>query len=590
MSRNFDKRVIRILKSAGAVDDDQLGQVDELAKKENSTVSAILVKKGIIEENDLLGLLAQRFRVTPISLPDCMLDPEVVRIIPQEIATDHHMVPIARIEDTVTIAVSNPFDVVTLDQLRNQTGCELRLVLSLEDSIERALNKVYNPGAAELEAVMGEMGDQQIELKTEDDVDELDLDAIAKDESESPVIKFVNLVLYQAIKEKISDIHIEPFEKIVRVRFRSDGICYEAFKPPKALQNSIVSRIKIMSLMDIAERRKPQDGKFQIKVEGRSIDFRVSVLPTVHGEKVVMRILDGGNLALSLDSLGFETQALGDFQTAIASSYGMILVTGPTGSGKSTTLYSAVKAMLNDELNFVTVEDPVEYQLHGVNQVHVNEKRGLTFASALRSILRQDPDIVMIGEIRDTETIGIAIKAALTGHLVLSTLHTNDAASTITRMIDMGVDPFMVSSATLLVSAQRLARRLCKYCKGPLKAPKKRLLSVGFTEEEAESAELFKPVGCPRCKNGYAGRFALLETMPMVEDIKRRVVAGNSSLELKNAAIRDHAMITLRRCGILNAMRGITSMEEVLRITMPDEAPGARPAAKKAKLKPASTG
>jgi type IV pilus assembly protein PilB len=514
-----------------------------------------------------------------------MLDPEVVRIIPQEIATSHHMVPIARIEDIVTIAVSNPFDVVTLDQLRNQTGCELRLVLSLEDSIERALNKVYNPGAAELEAVMGEMGDQHIELKTDDDVDELDLDAISKDESESPVVKFVNLVIYQAIKEKVSDIHIEPFEKIVRVRFRSDGICYEAFKPPKALQNSIVSRIKIMSLMDIAERRKPQDGKFQIRVEGRQVDFRVSVLPTVHGEKVVMRILDGGNLALSLDSLGFEKKALEDFQEAIGSSYGMILVTGPTGSGKSTTLYSAVKAMLNDDLNFVTVEDPVEYQLHGVNQVHVNEKRGLTFASALRSILRQDPDIVMIGEIRDTETIGIAIKAALTGHLVLSTLHTNDAAATITRMIDMGVDPFMVSSATLLVSAQRLARRLCKYCKAPLKAPKKRLLSVGFTVEEAETAELFTATGCPRCKNGYSGRFALLETMPMVEDIKRRVVAGQSALELKNAAIHEHNMITLRRCGILNAMRGITSLEEVLRITMPDEAP-----AKKARLKPTTTG
>ncbi|MHC4817284.1 MAG: GspE/PulE family protein, partial [Planctomycetota bacterium] len=375
MSRNFDKRVVRILKNAGAVDDDDLNQVVDLANKENSPVCTILIKKGIVDENELLGLLAQRFRVTPISLPDCMLDPEVVRIIPQEIATSHHMVPIARIEDTVTIAVSNPFDVVTLDQLRNQTGCELRLVLSLEDSIERALNKVYNPGAAELEAVMGEMGDQQIELKTDDDVDELDLDAISKDESESPVIKFVNLVIYQAIKEKVSDIHIEPFEKIVRVRFRSDGICYEAFKPPKALQNSIVSRIKIMSLMDIAERRK----------------------------------------ALSLDSLGFEKKALDDFQEAISSSYGMILVTGPTGSGKSTTLYSAVKAMLNDDLNFVTVEDPVEYQLHGVNQVHVNEKRGLTFASALRSILRQDPDIVMIGEIRDTETIGIAIKAALTG-------------------------------------------------------------------------------------------------------------------------------------------------------------------------------
>jgi type IV pilus assembly protein PilB len=285
-----------------------------------------------------------------------------------------------------------------------------------------------------------------------------------------------------------------------------------------------------------------------------------------------MRILDGGNLALSLDSLGFETRALEDFQTAIKSSYGMILVTGPTGSGKSTTLYSAVKELLNDELNFVTVEDPVEYQLYGVNQVHVNEKRGMTFAAALRSILRQDPDIVMIGEIRDTETINIAIKAALTGHLVLSTLHTNDAPSTITRMIDMGVDPFMVSSATLLVSAQRLARRLCKYCKAPLdKIPPERLRALGFLALEAETVELFRPVGCPRCKNGYSGRFALLETMPMNEDLKRMIIEGRSSLELKNSAIADHEMITLRRCGLMNAARGITSLEEVLRVTMPDE-------------------
>jgi type IV pilus assembly protein PilB len=530
------------------------------------------IKRGIVEENELLGILAERLRVTPVTLQDCVLDPEVVKVIPQETATAHLMVPISRIEDVLTVAVGNPFDVVTLDQLRNTTGCEIRLVLSLPEAIDKALNRVYNPGAAELEAVMGEMGDADIEVKKEDEVEELDIEKLAKDDGESPVVRFVNLVIYQAIKERVSDIHIEPFEKVVRVRFRSDGLCHEAFKPPKALHNSIVSRVKIMCSLDIAERRKPQDGKFQIRADGRSIDFRVSVLPTVHGEKVVMRILDGGNLALSLETLGFEEKTLGDIRKAIDASHGMILVTGPTGSGKSTTLYSAVKELLNDEFNFVTVEDPVEYQLYGVNQVQVSEKRGLTFAGALRSILRQDPDIIMIGEIRDTETIGIAIKAALTGHLVLSTLHTNDAASSITRMIDMGVDPFMVSSATLLVSAQRLARRLCKYCKAPLdKVPAERLISVGFLPGEAEKAELFKPVGCPRCKNGFAGRFALLETMPVNEDIQRLIVQGKSALDIKNAAIRDHGMISLRRAGILNAMRGVTAMEEVLRVTMADE-------------------
>jgi type IV pilus assembly protein PilB len=416
------------------------------------------------------------------------------------------------------------------------------------------------------------MGETDLEIREGDSLDELDLEQLVEAGDDSPVVKFVNLVIYQGIKDKVSDIHVEPFERVVRVRFRADGNCYEAFKPPKALHNSIVSRVKIMCGLDIAERRKPQDGKFQIRVEGRQIDFRVSVLPTVHGEKVVMRILDGGNLALSLDTLGFEPQSLNDFREAIQASYGMILVTGPTGSGKSTTLYSAVKEILTDEMNFVTVEDPVEYQVFGVNQVQVSEKRGLTFAGALRSILRQDPDVIMIGEIRDTETIEIAIKAALTGHLVLSTLHTNDAPATISRMIDMGVDPFMVSSATLLVSAQRLARRLCKHCKVPMeRPPAERLLAVGFTEEEASKAELMKPVGCSRCKSGYAGRFALLETMPLNEDLQRMIIEGKSALDLKNRSIVQHKMITLRRCGILNALRGVTSVEEILRVTMPDE-------------------
>ncbi len=575
MSRIFDKRVVRIVEEAGLLAPEDLQQVVELAAKEKAPVSTMLVKKGLVDEGDLLGLISEKLRVTPINLHDCQLDPEVVKTIPQDVATGHRIVPISRIENTLTLAVSNPFDVVILDQLRNTTGCELRLVLSLDETIQKALGRVYNPGAAELKAVMGEMGEMgetDLEVKPGEEVDELDLEAIAKGEEESPVVKFVNLVLYQAIKDRVSDIHIEPYDKIVRVRFRADGNCYEAFKPPKSLHNSIVSRVKIMCGLDIAERRRPQDGKFQIRMEGRQIDFRVSVLPTVHGEKVVARILDAGNLALSLDALGFEEKALADFQAAIAADYGMILVTGPTGSGKSTTLYSAVRAILSDESNFVTVEDPVEYQVFGVNQVQVSDKRGLTFAAALRSILRQDPDVVMIGEIRDTETIEIAIKAALTGHLVLSTLHTNDAASTISRMVDMGVDPFMVASATLLVSAQRLARRLCKYCKAPLeRPPKERLIAIGCTEEEAETAEILKPVGCSRCKGGYAGRFALLETMPMIDDVKRMVIEGKSAMEIKNRSVLEHGMVTLRRAAILNMLRGNTSAEEVLRVTMADE-------------------
>jgi len=573
MARAFDKRIVRILGDCDLLTAEDLATAQEVANKDRTPVTSVLVDKGMVEENDLLGVLADRMRVTPISLHDCSLDPDVVKSIARDTSLDNALVAVSRIENVLTVAVSNPFDVVVLDEVRNTTGCELRLVLSLEGTIRKSLDRVFNPGAAQLEAVMGEMGEgKSLEIKEEEDIAELDLEAIAASDDESPVIKFVNLVIYQGIKDRVSDIHIEPFERAVRVRYRADGVCYEAFTPPKSLHNSIVSRIKIMCGLDIAERRRPQDGKFQIKMEGRQVDFRVSVLPTVHGEKVVMRILDGGNLALSLETLGFETKALQDFSDAIRSSYGMILVTGPTGSGKSTTLYSAVKEIMSDESNFVTVEDPVEYQLFGVNQVQVHEKRGLTFAAALRSILRQDPDVVMVGEIRDKETIEIAIKAALTGHLVLSTLHTNDAASTISRMVDMGVDPFMVASATLLVSAQRLARRLCKYCKAPMdNVPASRLIEVGFLPEEAEGAEVFRAVGCPRCKGGYSGRFALLETMPMNEDVKRMVIQGKSALDIKNHSIMHEGMITLRRAAVLNAMRGVTSIEEVLRVTMPDE-------------------
>jgi type IV pilus assembly protein PilB len=358
---------------------------------------------------------------------------------------------------------------------------------------------------------------------------------------------------------------------VIKVRYRVDGRLQDAMEPPKRFQNAMISRLKIMSDLDIAERRKPQDGKFQVKAEGRSIDFRVSVLPTVHGEKVVLRILDGSNLALSLDKLGFEEKALVDFRDAINSPYGMILVTGPTGSGKTTTLYSAVKEIMKPTDNFVTVEDPVEYQMEGINQVQVNTKAGLTFASALRSILRQDPDVVMIGEIRDTETIDIAVKAALTGHLVLSTLHTNDAASTISRMLDMGVDPFMVASSTLLVSAQRLIRRLCTHCREEHHVSEARLLELGFTPDEAKKKPtLYSPGGCGRCANGYNGRFALLETLPVSDKIKRMIIGGNSAIEIRNEAMQE-GMITLRRCALLNAARGNTSIEEVLRVTLNDD-------------------
>ncbi len=569
---SFNRRIVRILEESGLVEMSVLAEASSVANAGEISVTEHLLERNIFEEGELLGVLADRLGVPPIDLRRVDIRTDVTEVVSAELARETGCLPICKTDGLLTIAVSNPFDVVKHDDLRLATGCDLRLALALEPHINKAIDGLYSGGASEknlsdiLEDVDPEMQVGKA-LQEEEIVDVANLD----DAGDAPVIKLVNLIIYNAIKAKASDIHIEPYEKRLRVRYRIDGALEDAMDPPKRLQNSIASRLKIMADMDIAEKRKPQDGKFQVKAEGRQIDFRVSTLPLVHGEKVVMRILDGSNLALSLDKLGFEEKALEDFRGAIESPYGMILVTGPTGSGKTTTLYSAVKEILTDEDNFVTVEDPVEYQLAGINQVQVNVKSGLTFATALRSILRQDPDTVMVGEIRDTETIDIAVKAALTGHLVLSTLHTNDAASTITRMIDMGVDPFMVASATLLVSAQRLMRSLCQHCKKGIRVKKQRLLEVGFTEEEAKrQPEIFQPVGCQRCNQGYAGRFAILETLPMSEEIKRMVIDGHSAIEIRNKAI-ELGMVTLRRAALLNAFRGKTSIEEVLRVTLADK-------------------
>jgi type IV pilus assembly protein PilB len=585
---SFNRRVVRILEEGNLVDAALLKDVSGEASSSGRSVTTVLLEKRAMTEPHLLGVLSDRLGVPPIDLDKVEFAADVSEWMPEDLARKASCVPIAKMGGLLTVAVGNPYDVVKHDDLRLATGCDLRLALALEPQIQRAIAKIYHSGEAELSDLLEEAQDPELAIKENAPEDEIvDLAEIAEGSEEAPVIKLVNLIIYQGIKAKASDIHLEPFEKKVLVRYRVDGVLSEAMTPPKKLQNAITSRLKIMASLDIAEKRRPQDGKFQVKVEGRQIDFRVSVLPTVHGEKVVLRILDSSSLSLSLNALGFEPEALRDFKEAIDAPYGMILVTGPTGSGKTTTLYSAVKEILTPEMNFVTVEDPVEYQLDGVNQVQVNVKRGLTFAGSLRSILRQDPDIVMVGEIRDTETIEIAVRAALTGHLVLSTLHANDAASTLTRMADMGVDPFMVASSTLLVSAQRLIRKLCDTCKEPVQAPGERLLQVGLTEAEVNTRPtLYRAVGCARCSQGYAGRFAILETLPVKEEIRRMIVDGRSAVDIRNKAV-EMGMITLRRCAVLNAIRGKTSVEEVLRVTLddrrrPHETPGAKAVADEA--------
>ena len=441
--------------------------------------------------------------------------------------------------------------------------------MSTAEEIEKILARAYQQDSDSVGEILQSFDDADLELKDAGgEEDSADMSAIS--DEESPVVKLVNKIILDACNQGASDIHIEPFEKRVIVRYRKDGSLAEVMELPKRMQNNITSRIKIMAKMDIAEKRKPQDGKCQMRVGNKAIDFRISVLPVVWGEKTVMRVLDSSNLALDMKSLGFEPRSMEDYLWACAQPYGMILVTGPTGSGKSTTLYSAVRHIASPDINLVTVEDPVEYTLEGINQVPVNPKGGLTFAAALRSILRQDPDVVLLGEIRDHETLEIAVKAALTGHLVLSTLHTNDAPSTITRMVDMGMDPFMVASSTQLIAAQRLGRKLCPHCKKKVDLPKDALLRLGFLEQDlTQPMELYEPAGCPRCNNGYKGRFAILETMRMTEPIRRMVVERAHLADIKKQALSE-GMLTLRRCGLLNASRGKTSLQEVEAVTMAD--------------------
>jgi len=567
----FDKRLGSILTKRKLVAGDLVTDALGKAEQENKSLTEVLVANKTAEENDIISCVAEEMNLPPIDLSKCQVDRDALDLIPEDLAQYYQVLPVAKIGKALTLAVANPFDILTLDDVKIVTGCELLPVVSSDLGIKRGIGQAYNKAEAEMAELFAKEGDADQDLVlTEKEDESADIAALAAEGEEAPVVKLVNLTILQAIREGASDIHIEPFERYVRVRYRVDGACHETISPPFKMHSAIVSRIKIMSEMDIAERRRPQDGKFQMKVQGRQVDFRVSVLPMVHGEKVVIRILDTSSLALSLDTLGFEEKALKDFRFAVTAAYGMILVTGPTGSGKSTTLYSAVKEVLCVEDNITTVEDPVEYQLDGVNQVPVSEKRGLTFAAALRSILRQDPDTVMIGEIRDKETIEIAVKAALTGHLVLSTLHTNDAPSTVTRMADMGVEPFLVGAATLLIAAQRLGRKLCPECKDRLDLPLENLVEAGMTEEQAKGAELFGPKGCGRCSGGYKGRFALLETMPLNEDLRRIITEGGTSLDIKHKAM-EQKMQSLRMVGLVNALRGKTSLEEVLSITMADK-------------------
>jgi type IV pilus assembly protein PilB len=572
MLSSIEKKFNRILLKSNAISKEKSDETIALTEKEKKGFIELLIEKKVLDELSLLSAISLETNIPPLIPEKISVDEKIASVIPEKKATEYNILAISKIGNILTIAVSDPFDVVKLDDIRMLSQCELRLVLALEHRLKDIIAKAYHPEEHKMDELIEDMAGETLDLEltksTADKEEKLDLTQISDAAGESPVIKLVNMMLSKAMEEGASDIHIEPYEKKVSVRFRYDGVLQEVFSPPKKLHNAVVSRLKIISHLDIAERHLPQDGKFQIKKGDRRVDMRVSITPTVHGERVVMRVLDSSSLNLRLEDIGFEESELKLFQRAIDASYGMVLISGPTGSGKTTTLYCAIKKIFNPQDNIITVEDPVEYQLPGIVQVPVNAKQGMTFAAALRSILRQDPDIIMIGEMRDLETADIGVKAAITGHLVFSTLHTNDSVATISRLADMGIDRFMIASAVLLVVNQRLLRKLCKQCKRPMQnIDEKELLSLGFTKDDISKAEFFEPVGCSRCTGGYKGRAGVYEVLELDDEIKRLIINEASPLEIRDYAINKLHMTTLRRGAISKALRGETSIDEISKNT-----------------------
>ena len=553
---------------------EQLQKAQDSAKKAGERLGNSLIKLGVVKEEALTQFLSKQYGVPAINLGEFDIEVEIIALIPKDVARKHRVVPINRADKTLIVAMSDPSDIVALDDLKFLTGYNIEMVVASEVAIAEALARYYDASTDmttfNFDEMLGDM-DEDVDFAKSDGDEEnvLDLERASED---APVVKLCNVILLNAIKQGASDIHIEPYEKSYRVRYRVDGVLKEEMSPPLKLKAALTSRIKIMSHLDIAERRLPQDGRIKLKMgRGKEMDFRVSVLPTLFGEKIVMRLLDKGNLQLDMTKLGFEAGQLKDFKKAIDAPFGMVLVTGPTGSGKTTTLYSALQELNQVSDNISTAEDPVEFNLPGINQVQMHEDIGLNFAAALRSFLRQDPDTIMIGEIRDFETAEIAVKAALTGHMVLSTLHTNDAPSTITRLLNMGVEPFLVTASVNVVEAQRLLRKICSNCKEPIPTPKDELRAVlSAKDEEIETATCFKGVGCNTCNGtGYKGRIAVYEVMVFVDALKELVLQGASATELKAEAIRN-GMRTIRMCGISKVCTGVSTIDEVARITAAD--------------------
>lgn len=555
-----------LLIQEGLLTHEQLQKALTEQSQNGTRVGFNVVSLGFVNESDLTRVLARQYRVSAVDLSQIEVDPRIVKLVPAEFASKHLVIPLRRVGRSLTVAMAEPTDLTVIDDLKFITRFDIEPVVASEFALRAAIEAHYAVGGDRLGELLEELEEQDVEL-VEDDEEDFTASQLRAQVDEAPVVKLINGILTDAVRRGASDIHIEPYERDLRVRYRIDGALQEIMQPPPRMKSALASRVKILADLNIAERRVPQDGRIKLKIGDRIIDFRVSVLPVLFGEKIVLRILDRGNLALDLEAFGMEPSAEANFIEAVEKPYGMVLVTGPTGSGKTTTLYSALSRLNRADVNIMTAEDPVEYNLNGINQVHVRTEIGMSFAAALRSFLRQDPNIVMVGEIRDLETGGIAVKAALTGHLVLSTLHTNDAAATVTRLLDMGIETFNVASALNLITAQRLVRRICNNCKTPTTYLPELLEKAGFEESDLAGITLQKGEGCEACNgSGYAGRQGLYEVMVLGPTLRRMVLDHESTDQLKQQAIAD-GMITLRRDGLLKVVRGITTLEEVLKET-----------------------
>ena len=564
-----DRRLGELLVRQNVISLEQLRTAQSEQQKNGKALGFNLAKLGYVSDERVTEFLSQQYRVPAINLADFDIDPEVIKLVSKEVAAKHRVIPVSRAGSSLIVAMSDPTNLHAIDDIKFLTGYNVEPVVASENSIIEAVERYFESPTVSYDEVMEGFDEEEIAFGEDDeDVNSLELEKLSED---APVVRLVNLILINAIKKGASDIHVEPYEKEYRVRYRVDGVLTEEMKPPLKLKNAITSRLKIMSNLDIAERRLPQDGRIKLKLgRGREMDFRVSSLPTLFGEKVVLRLLDKSNLQLDMTKLGFEEKAIVDFSWGIKQPYGMVLVTGPTGSGKTTTLYSALSELNQADVNISTAEDPVEFNLMGINQVQMKEEVGLNFAAALRSFLRQDPDIIMVGEIRDFETAEIAVKAALTGHLVLSTLHTNDAPSTISRMLNMGVEPFLVTASVNLIVAQRLARRVCKDCAEPEPVDPAAYINAGMNEQDLQSLQPMRGKGCPTCsQTGYKGRVALYEVMSFNDELKDLVLQGCSTAELKADAMR-MGMKTLRMAGLTKILEGVTTLDEIVRVTSPD--------------------